>query len=54
MNMLGLWQLWALLSPVFAAMTAILAKLGIEGVNSDFATSIRTIVIPSKAGMSVS
>lgn len=39
------WQLWALGSAVFAALTAILAKVGVEDVNSDFATFIRTIVI---------
>ena len=39
------WQAWALLSAFFAALTAILAKIGIQGVNSDFATFIRTIVI---------
>jgi len=39
------WQLWALLSAGFAALTAIFAKVGIENVNSDFATFIRTIVI---------
>jgi transporter family protein len=39
------WQLWAVLSAVFAALTAIFAKVGIENVNSDFATFIRTIVI---------
>ncbi len=39
------WLLWAFLSAVFAAMTAILAKVGIAGVGSDFATFIRTIVI---------
>jgi transporter family protein len=39
------WQFWAVLSAVFAAMTAIFAKIGIEGVGSDFATFIRTIVI---------
>lgn len=43
--LLGTWQLWAVLSAVFAAMTAIFAKIGIENVNSDFATFIRTIVI---------
>lgn len=42
---LGTWQLWAVLSAVFAALTAIFAKTGIENVNSDFATFIRTIVI---------
>jgi transporter family protein len=39
------WQFWAILSAVFAALTAIFAKVGIESVNSDFATFIRTIVI---------
>lgn len=39
------WQLWALLSAVFAALTAIFAKVGVENVNSDLATFIRTIVI---------
>lgn len=39
------WFFWALLSAVFAAMTAIFAKVGLEGVNSDFATLIRTCVI---------
>ena len=44
-NILSLWQFWALLSAVFAALTAIFAKIGIEKINSDFATFIRTIVI---------
>jgi len=44
-NALDSWQLWALLSAIFAALTAIFAKVGIEGLNSDFATFIRTIVI---------
>ena len=39
------WFYWALLSAVFAALTAIFAKIGLEGVNSDFATLIRTFVI---------
>ena len=39
------WQFWALLSAAFAALTAIFAKIGIENVDSDFATFIRTIVI---------
>ena len=39
------WLLWALLSAVFAALTAIFAKVGIQGVDSDFATLIRTFVI---------
>lgn len=39
------WFYWALLSAMFAAMTAIFAKIGLAGVNSDFATLIRTLVI---------
>jgi len=39
------WFYWAILSAVFAAMTAIFAKLGLQDVNSDFATLIRTFVI---------
>jgi transporter family protein len=39
------WQLWALLSAAFAALTAIFAKIGVQNVNSDLATFIRTIVI---------
>lgn len=39
------WQLWALLSAFFAALTAILAKVGVGQVNADFATLIRTAVI---------
>ena len=39
------WQIWALLSAVFAALTAIFAKVGVENINSDLATFIRTIVV---------
>jgi transporter family protein len=39
------WQFWALLSAAFAALTAIFAKVGVENVNADLATLIRTIVI---------
>ena len=39
------WFLWALLSAVFAALTAVCAKVGLEGVDSDFATLLRTSVI---------
>jgi transporter family protein len=39
------WFLWALLSAVFAGLTAILAKVGVEGVNSNLATAIRTTVV---------
>ena len=40
-----LWMIFAILSSVFAALTAILAKVGIEGVNSNLATAIRTGVV---------
>lgn len=39
------WFVWALMSAVFAALTAIFAKIGISGVNSDMATLIRAVVI---------
>ena len=39
------WFFWALLSAIFAALTAIFAKIGIKGVDSDLATLIRTVVI---------
>lgn len=39
------WFYWAVLSAVFAALTAIFAKIGLEGVDSDFATLVRTCVI---------
>jgi transporter family protein len=45
MNLLSSWQAWAVLSAVFAALTAVFAKVGVENVNADFATFIRTIVI---------
>ena len=45
MKVFGAWQFWALLSATFAALTAIFAKVGIERVNSDFATLFRTVVI---------
>lgn len=40
-----MWLVFALLSAVFAALTSILAKVGIEGVNSHLATAIRTLVV---------
>ncbi|AFS78892.1 putative drug/metabolite transporter [Gottschalkia acidurici 9a] len=40
-----MWFLYAILSAVFAALTSVLAKIGIENVNSNLATAIRTIVI---------
>ena len=40
-----MWLLFAILSAVFAALTSILAKVGIDGVNSTLATAIRTVVV---------
>ena len=40
-----MWFVFAILSAVFAALTSILAKIGIEGVNSNLATALRTIVV---------
>jgi transporter family protein len=47
------WLTWALLSAAFAALTAIFAKVGVENVNSDFATLIRTFVILGVLGVLV-
>lgn len=44
------WLLWASLSAVFAALTAIFAKAGLVGVDSDFATLLRTVVIVALLG----
>src|SRR3954452_16466437 len=43
--LLSTWQTWALLSACFAALTAIFAKVGVENINPDLATFIRTIVV---------
>ena len=40
-----MWLVFAILSAIFAALTSILAKVGIEGVNSNLATAIRTVVV---------
>ncbi len=45
MPTLATWLPWALLSAVFAALTAIFAKIGLEGIDSDYATLLRTVVI---------
>ncbi|EGF90708.1 hypothetical protein ABI_37400 [Asticcacaulis biprosthecium C19] len=47
------WPFWALLSAGFAALTAVFAKVGVENVNSNLATFIRTIVILLAAGLLV-
>ena len=44
-----MWFLFALLSALFAALTSILAKVGIEGVNSNLATAVRTVVVVAMA-----
>ena len=44
-----MWFLFALLSAIFAALTSILAKVGVEGVNSNLATAIRTLVVVAMA-----
>ena len=44
-SLLSHWQIWAVLSAAFAALTAIFAKVGVENINPDLATFIRTIVV---------
>ena len=48
-----MWFVLALLSAVFAALTSILAKIGIDGVNSNLATAIRTVVVVGMAWLMV-
>lgn len=48
-----MWFILALLSAVFAALTSILAKVGIEGVNSNLATAVRTMVVVGMAWLMV-
>ena len=48
-----MWFIFAILSAIFAALTSILAKIGIEGVNSNLATAVRTIVIVLMAWLMV-
>lgn len=48
-----MWMFFAILSAVFAALTSILAKVGIDGVNSNLATAIRTIVVVAMAWVMV-
>jgi transporter family protein len=43
--LLSSWPFWAVLSAAFAALTAIFAKIGVENINSDFATFLRTLVV---------
>jgi len=51
--MLSSWQMWALLSAGFAALTAVFAKVGVDNINSDYATLIRTLVILGVAALIV-
>lgn len=44
-----MWFIFAMLSAVFAALTPILAKIGIDGVNSNLATAVRTMVVVATA-----
>jgi transporter family protein len=50
-SLVSSWPFWALLSAFFAALTAIFAKVGVKGVDSDVATFIRTIVILLTLGL---
>jgi len=52
--LLNSWKLFALGSAIFAALTAVLGKIGIQGINSNFATFVRTIVILLMIGAIVS
>lgn len=54
MTQTAAWLPWALGSAVFAALTAIFAKIGLEGIDSDFATLVRTVVIVGVLGAFVS
>jgi transporter family protein len=47
------WQFWALLAAIFAALTAIFAKVGVSDINSNFATFLRTIVVVAALGILV-
>ncbi|MEH6361484.1 MAG: EamA family transporter, partial [Amylibacter sp.] len=47
------WQFWAFLAAIFAALTAIFAKVGVSDVDSDFATFLRTIVVVAALGLLV-
>jgi transporter family protein len=52
-SMISSWQTWALLSAGFAALTAVFAKVGVDNINSDYATLIRTLVILGVAALIV-
>ncbi|CAN5373743.1 EamA family transporter [soil metagenome] len=48
------WQFWAIGSAIFAALTAIFAKIGVAGINPDFATFIRTLIVIAVLALIVS
>ncbi|MGN0605577.1 MAG: EamA family transporter [Oscillospiraceae bacterium] len=48
-----MWFVFALLSAIFAALTSVLAKIGIDGVNSNLATAIRTVIVVAMAWLMV-
>ena len=48
-----MWMIFALLSAFFAALTSILAKIGINGVNSNLATAVRTVVVVAMSWLMV-
>ncbi|WP_443749612.1 EamA family transporter [Asticcacaulis solisilvae] len=50
-TLINAWPFWAVLSAVFAALTAVFAKVGVGSINSDMATFIRTLVILAVAGL---
>jgi len=52
-NLVLSWPAWALLSAFFAALTAIFGKLGVEQINSDFATFLRTVIVLVVLGLIV-
>jgi len=52
-SVLESWLFWAFLAAIFAALTAIFAKVGVSGINSNFATFLRTIVVVFALGLLV-
>lgn len=44
------WQFWAFMAAVFAALTAIFAKVGVDNINADYATFLRTIIVITMLG----
>lgn len=53
-DLLSAWPFWAAMSASFAALTAVLAKMGVSGVDPDFATLVRTLVVVAIAALIVS